>query len=301
MTNGKFTIIIIALIGAFIFRECKHSRDISSMEDSEKALSSFLEKELESSFSDMKNAIAYSVYEMNQNVVKSIDDVKSVKAQYPTLSDSRSIVKTESIFKISGSIPIIPPIKSIAGKTDTCISMSFVDSNFIEKGSKASFSSEWYNISITIEDSLKIDSLSVREKIDAVMSWKKSDKAFSFLRKKTPVLSVYSYNPNTGVTFVNNLVVEDKQNVSGKLLLSKPAIFMYGVLAMFIQNKVDDVVEDIPNSSSIFAKDVSGISHIHLRAENGDEFPIFKQDLPSIPTNIEIANFLSNLGLANLI
>ena len=39
----------------------------------------------------------------------------------------------------------------------------------------------------------------------------------------------------------------------------------------------------------------------HFRTENGSVIKLYKQDLPTSPTNAELATFLSNLGLANLI
>lgn len=46
---------------------------------------------------------------------------------------------------------------------------------------------------------------------------------------------------------------------------------------------------------------VAGNAAPHFRTENGSVIKLYKQDLPTNPTNAEIATFLSNLGLANLI
>jgi len=46
---------------------------------------------------------------------------------------------------------------------------------------------------------------------------------------------------------------------------------------------------------------VAGNAAPHFRTENGSIIKLYKQDLPTNPTNAQIATFLSNLGLANLI
>jgi hypothetical protein len=46
---------------------------------------------------------------------------------------------------------------------------------------------------------------------------------------------------------------------------------------------------------------VAGNAAPHFRTENGSIIKLYKQDLPTNPTNAEIATLLSNLGLANLI
>lgn len=46
---------------------------------------------------------------------------------------------------------------------------------------------------------------------------------------------------------------------------------------------------------------IAGNAAPHFRTENGSVIKLYKQDLPTSPTNAELATFLSNLGLANLI
>lgn len=49
------------------------------------------------------------------------------------------------------------------------------------------------------------------------------------------------------------------------------------------------------------ADQTAGNAAPHFRTENGSVVKLYKQDLPTNPTNAEIATLLSNLGLANLI
>jgi hypothetical protein len=53
---------------------------------------------------------------------------------------------------------------------------------------------------------------------------------------------------------------------------------------------------------AMYSADITaGNAAPHFRTENGSVIKLYKQDLPTNPTNAELATFLSNLGLANLI
>lgn len=63
--------------------------------------------------------------------------------------------------------------------------------------------------------------------------------------------------------------------------------------------------ETIPSANadgfSYYPKETGGVKHVTFINSNGDSIDLRKQDLPASPTNAEIATFLSNIGLANLI
>lgn len=74
-----------------------------------------------------------------------------------------------------------------------------------------------------------------------------------------------------------------------------------GTLGMFNQAG-STVYTQKADSFEMYAKDiVAGNSAPHFRTEAGDLIKLYKQDLPTNPTNAEIATLLSNLGLANLV
>jgi hypothetical protein len=59
---------------------------------------------------------------------------------------------------------------------------------------------------------------------------------------------------------------------------------------------------NIVNRHYYYSADITeGNAAPHFRTENGSVIKLYKQDLPTNPTNAQIATFLSNLGLANLI
>lgn len=53
--------------------------------------------------------------------------------------------------------------------------------------------------------------------------------------------------------------------------------------------------------TSWFPRNTAGITHSCFKNSNNDVIELRKQDLPANPTNAELATFLSNIGLANLI
>ena len=206
MTNGNYLIIIAALIGLFVFRECEHKAEKDQLKDSIVSVKDFMEKELDSYFAGKDIEVQDSVV-AHQNLVSSIDEVLADKYIHDTTY--------------------------LASNTDEFIHRDTVREYFIPKGTKASHEDLWYDIDITLNDSLQIDSLKVRDKIDAVLAWRKPDKSFKWLRKREPIVTVQSYNPYTTIGHVNNLVVKDEKSKFVKVLTSKPMMFLYGVGAAF--------------------------------------------------------------------
>lgn len=229
MTNGSYILIIAVIVGLFIFRECEHSKEIDNMVSTMESRESFFEKEKESFFAEMDIKIN-DIKESKPNYVVSIDNIDAIRELYPDLSNISSVIKTEVRTEIKESIEYVYDTTYLALDSNDFIHRDSVIANFIPKGSKVHKNDLWYDLSISLEDSLIIDSLIMRDKIDAVLAWKKPDKNFKFLRKKEPVVSVQSYNPYTKIGYVNNLVVKDERSKFGRIMTSKPMMFMYGII-----------------------------------------------------------------------
>ena len=227
MTNGKYLLIIAGIISLFIFRECEHSSDMKLISLSMESQKNFFEKEMESYFAgeDIKVSDSTTV---KQNLVASIEDVLDDK--YSNLGDVGSVIKVETHTVIKEVIRYVHDTTYLSSTTEEFIHRDSVTEHFIAKGSKASANDLWYDINITLGDSLIIDSLLVREKIDAILSWNKPDKSFKFLRKKEPIVTIQSFSPHSNIGYVNNLVVKEKNSKFGNVLTSKPMMFVYGVI-----------------------------------------------------------------------
>jgi hypothetical protein len=84
------------------------------------------------------------------------------------------------------------------------------------------------------------------------------------------------------------------EEVSGVLATS-------GAGAIVMKNRIPPSTNVVDRFYLYSADIVAGNAAPHFRTENGSVIKLYKQDLPTNPTNAEIATFLSNLGMANLI
>lgn len=234
MKKQGYLVFIVAILALFVFRECEHRSEKKMLAKSMKSQEEFFKKEMDSYFAGMKLEVE-DVKNTTQNIVSSIDEIEAIKDLYPEFKNIESIVKTELHTNISGSLAFTPPDTIfVPVTTEGMVHIDSINKYYIPRGSKASHDELWYDIAITLNDSLQIDSLRVRDKIDAVLAWKKPDKNFKFLRKRIPVVSVQSYNPYTDIGYVNNLVVKDERSKFAKVLTSKPMMFLYGVGSVFV-------------------------------------------------------------------
>jgi hypothetical protein len=74
-----------------------------------------------------------------------------------------------------------------------------------------------------------------------------------------------------------------------------------GVNSLLIANGTAPSANIVDRHYYYSADITAGNAAPHFRTENGSVIKLYKQDLPTNPTNAELATFLSNLGLANLI
>lgn len=235
MTNGHYLLIIAGIVSLFLFRECEHSSDMKLISQSMESQKAFFDKEMESYFAGKEISVSDSAT-VKQNLVASIEDVLDDK--YSNLGDIGSIIKLETHTYIRDSIEYIHDTVYLSNNTEEFIHRDSITEHFIAKGSKVTHNELWYDISMTLGDSLVIDSLLVREKIDAILSYRKPDKSFKFLRKKEPIVTINSYSPHSNIGYINNLVVQEKKSNFGKALTSKPMMIVYGVMGVLVYQGV---------------------------------------------------------------
>jgi hypothetical protein len=232
MKNNKLIWVVIGIAVAIIlFRECEHRSDKKAWKDSTNSLADFLEGEKGSFFAGMDSILVQKEKTVAQNEVLSIDDIEALADQYPELKDISAIIKTELHTMIQDNLGYIHDTVWLSQNTDDFIPRDSVIKYFVPKGTRATKESVWYDIYLTMNDSLQMDSLKVRDKIDAILAWKKPDKKFKWLRKREPIVSIKSYNPYTDIGHVNNLVVKDERSKFVKVMTSKPMMVLYGGLA----------------------------------------------------------------------
>lgn len=246
--NKKIWTIVIAILLALVFgwREYSHYTDIQDMADSYKATVNFHKGEA----AQFKNSLDLKVADefiMKQNIVSSEIANEQLKDEIKGFKNINSYMKMEVLEVIKNleikysEANIKNPFEGIILKDDEYLHKDDVAENFLRlpKTFKEESDSGWFYIAGVInKESLTIDSLSMFNKFDATIGLKKSEKKFSWLRKKEPVVSLKSYNPYTKIVYVNNVVVDNDKGKVGNILFSKPAMFLYGFVGgMAYSNK----------------------------------------------------------------
>lgn len=227
MTRGGYISILVLIVSLWSFREWNFYTEKKSMEASMESIKSYFEGEKDSFMADRKLMVE-DVKQMKQLYVSSTEDLNFLKEQYKSFSKIQSVIKTEIHSSVKGlKIPI--QVADVLFP-DSLVPIDIVNQLYIPKNSKSTYSDDWIDLAFQIGDSLVIDSINVRNKIDAVIGWKKSEKSFSFLRKKEPVVEVISYSPYSKVGYVNNLIVKpEEKNKFLSTITSKPVLLGIGV------------------------------------------------------------------------
>ena len=158
MTNGGYLAIIGAILALFILRECDHKSDRALIEKTIKSQENFFKTELKSYFAGKKIEVN-DRKDVVQNEVASTDDIEAIKDLYPELKNIESLIKTELHSNIGGSYVYLPPDTiRIPFTPDGMIHKDTIAKYYIAKGSKVKHEELWYDLSISLEDSLIIDS-----------------------------------------------------------------------------------------------------------------------------------------------
>lgn len=235
--NNKYIIggIIVALLLFFGWREYGHYVEKKAIEDSYEAVISYKDGER----NQLKNSLDLEVADkviMKQNIMSEKVAKEQLKEELEGYKDLTAYMKSE----------VVTSIKNLEAKYDKAerdqfdgidikdgeyIHKNDVDKNFVRVPTTFGHKDDWMYFAGTInKHSTILDSLYLINKFDATIGSKKSEKSFSWLRKKEPTVELKSYNPYTEVTYVNNVVINDDKGKIGNILLSKPAMFVYGVL-----------------------------------------------------------------------
>jgi len=215
--------------------QINHYFSMKDIEDSYESVIKFKEAEK----SQLKNSLDLKVEDsrvMQQHIISQDVALSQFKKEFEGYKKINSYMKTE----------VISSIKNLEAKYNSTpknefdgikiedggyISKKDVEKNFLRIPANFDYKDEWLSINGTIsKKSTIIDSLGIFNKFDAIIGYKKSEKNFSWLRKKEPVLELKSYNPYTKITHVNNVVVDDKKGKAKNILLSTPAVFVYGLI-----------------------------------------------------------------------
>lgn len=235
MINKGYILIIVILVAIFGVNECRHRDSINNLTSSYQSILSFTEQEQNETL-DSDSLIVHELILMKQNIVDSKVANEMLREEFKGFKKFQSKVKAEMLTEISNITVEYTPLESeneLEGITlsyGDYIHKDTVMANFVRIPRKIEMDCTWVSFYGTVGKNFTLDSLSVFNKFDVVLGYKKPDKSFKFLRKSEPVLEFKSYNPYTSVPYINNLTVE-KNNKS--FLTSKPMVTLYALATGF--------------------------------------------------------------------
>ena len=214
------------VLSLLLFQTCENNSDLKRDLDSTK---NFLDVEKDQRIS--RDSIhAQEMYEMEQNLMSEISARKLLEEEFKRFKEIQSHVRAELITRVDAMfIPYDPDSNNIINDYADCVPMDTVRKYFIQASKEVNYGDTWFAFSAIVDSlGLTIDSMSMINKFDVTIGWKKPDKPFKFLRKKQPVVELISYNPYTKINYVNNITVEGKQGGILGNILSAGAGFAAG-------------------------------------------------------------------------
>jgi len=213
------------VLSLFWLRECEHSSDL---ERDLESTNNFWETEKEQMISRDSIHI-HDMKEMEQNLMSEVSARILLEEEFERFKEISSHVRTETVTRIDTMfIAFDPDSNNIINDYTDCIPVDTVRAYFIQTPKGVGYADTWFAFSGTVDSiGLTIDSLSMINKFDVTIGWKKPDEPFKFLRKKQPVVELVSYNPYTKVNYINNIVVDNKESIFN----SKAAWAIYGATA----------------------------------------------------------------------
>lgn len=210
---------IILLIGFLIVRSCEYEKRLENKQTSLERVASF-KAERDSFWSKVDRRATDSVIidrrEVSEEAIKQAVDSE--------LGEVEQFIEAQ----IGSGVSDIKAAYDSDNDTihdQNCIPVDTVQKYFVRVPEKASFKDEWLTIESTVlRDSLRFDSISMRNRIDATLSV--NERIF---REDERRLKLNSYSPYSTIDHVNNIEVRRERSKVGNILTSRGAFFVYGV------------------------------------------------------------------------
>ena len=234
--------IIIGLVAVFsailLQRECSHAADKKAQEESYEAVITFKDGER----NQMKKSLDLAIADrevMQQNVMSNKVALEQLGKELEGYKKVNAYLKSEVTTKLTNLEAKYEdldrdPFDGITLQDGKYIHMDDVNKNFLRVPKQFSYEDdEWIQFYGTVKrEKTVMDSLKVFNKFDATIGYMKPDTMkWKWLKKPVPVVELKSYNPYTKINYVNNVVVDNDKGKVGNILLSKPAMFLYGFVA----------------------------------------------------------------------
>lgn len=212
-------VITIALLLFMNFQTCKSKHDMK--EGYENAIE-FVEKENNQLIQE-KNLEVYAKEQMRQNLVSERQANSLLKEELKSFKSIQAYIKAEMKTQMKDVLA-----QYVDGLDTTITVVTKNDETYMKVPRPFIYSDKWTELTGTVTTGgVLIDSLMFINKFDITVGWKR-DRWYS---KQKPVMEMKSYNPNTSIPYMNNVVIKKPTT---PWYTSRAAMFGYGVLAGFI-------------------------------------------------------------------
>lgn len=226
------------LLGAFVvillLRECHHSSELSKKDSDFQKMEDFHSLRDSQNLAKINSKVADSV-KMSQTIVEYENLSNRLKNELDKYKEGASMVETvietrvDSILITSNDTVFID-----SARLSSCLYADSLIKEFKKKKIFFNFKDEWITLNgyHTYKDIL-LDSINIRNEFDVILGYKRE----KWYARRNPVVELKSYNPNSEVVYINNIVTKDKKTMFQKVFNSKPAYLVYGILVGSIINK----------------------------------------------------------------
>lgn len=225
----NIVLLIILLIGStfFITKLKIQSSDYDSIVN-------YMENE-KNQIMNSNDLVVQEMKTINQNLVSSDEKIKELSSELSEYKKINSYTKAELLTEIRGinvEYTLPEPSTEYVYVPDTnCVPIDTLNKYYTQVPKKVSYNDEWMSFNGTVGLSkFSIDSLSLLNKFDITIGERVVGKKLLVFNKREAVVDLKSYNPYTGIPFLNNITVEPKKSKLLPKALSYAGIFFAGMI-----------------------------------------------------------------------
>lgn len=196
------------------------------------SMANFMEGEKEELINS-NNLVVSEMKTINQNIVSSDEKIKELSEELSDYKKISSYTKAELLTEIKGiNITYTPNTETdyVYIPDTNCVPIDSLNKYYAQMPKKVEYKDDWMKFNATAGiNSFTLDSMSMINKFDVVIGEKVTGKRFLIFNKKEPTVDLRSYNPYTGIPYLNNITVAENRNTSGKVL-SYIGVFTAGMI-----------------------------------------------------------------------
>lgn len=224
----NIVLLILIVIGSTFFMS-----KLNSSEENYNSIVRYMENEKDQLIQSNDLVVA-EMKTINQNIISSDDKIKELSDELSDYKKINSYTKAELLTEIRGieinyTAPT-PGVDYVYVPDTNCVPIDSLNKYYAQMPKKVEYKDDWMKFNATAGiNSFTLDSMSMINKFDVVIGERVTGKRFLIFNKKEPTVDLRSYNPYTGIPYLNNITVAENGKTSGKIL-SYLGVFTAGMI-----------------------------------------------------------------------